>query len=89
MKYFTIALLLLGCAGSDPFTQDEDAAACVTPKPDPQAFPCTSDATCGLHKCNLVLRTCQWPCGCDSDCQPGAHCAAPFCMTGAGDAGRD
>lgn len=82
--------LLAACSSSVYVTQEEqESATACAPQPDLKAFSCTSDEVCGLHKCDLVKRVCQWPCGCDSDCQPGSHCEAPYCMPGVGDAGAD
>jgi len=53
-------------------------------QPAPMAFPCQSDATCGLHKCNVGVGRCQWPCSTNDDCQPGNTCMTPFCVPGAG-----
>ena len=55
-------------------------------QPAPMAFPCSSDATCGLHKCNMQVGRCQWPCQTNEDCQAGAACMTPFCMPGGGTA---
>src|SRR5215510_10792128 len=53
-------------------------------QPAPMAFPCQSDATCGLHKCNMQAGRCSWPCQSNDDCQAGASCMTPFCMPGGG-----
>lgn len=55
-------------------------------QPAPMAFPCQSDATCGLHKCNMQAGRCSWPCQSNEDCQAGATCMTPFCMPGGGGA---
>src|SRR5882672_1781995 len=30
--------------------------------PNPQGVPCTSDAQCLTHKCNVAAQKCSWPC---------------------------
>ena len=42
--------------------------------PGPMAFPCTSDAQCGLHHCNTQYQKCAFPCASDVDCLQGSSC---------------
>ena len=42
--------------------------------PGPMAFPCTTDAQCGLHRCNTQYAKCAFPCASDIDCAAGSSC---------------
>jgi hypothetical protein len=48
--------------------------------PNPQGVPCTSDAQCLTHKCNVAAQKCSWPCQGPGDCAPGMQCLAPICV---------
>src|SRR6188474_2491266 len=39
--------------------------------PNPLALPCTADANCLTHRCNVAAQKCAWPCQTDNDCMPG------------------
>lgn len=47
--------------------------------PGPLALPCTSDASCGLARCNTQYGKCAFPCQSAVDCAQGNSCNA---MTG-------
>jgi hypothetical protein len=49
-------------------------------QPSPMALPCTSDAACLTHKCNLQFGKCAWPCQTEADCNPGNQCMAGACV---------
>ncbi len=51
-----------------------------TMNPNPQGVPCTSDAQCLTHKCNVAAQKCSWPCQGPGDCAPGMQCLAPICV---------
>lgn len=38
------------------------------------ALPCTSDASCGLARCNVQFQKCAFPCAGPVDCAAGAIC---------------
>lgn len=42
--------------------------------PGPLALPCTSDASCGLARCNVQFQKCAYPCASAVDCAAGAAC---------------
>ena len=42
--------------------------------PGPMALPCTSDAQCVTHKCNVQYSKCAFPCETDNDCNAGSYC---------------
>ncbi len=42
--------------------------------PGPMALPCTSDAQCVTHKCNVQYSKCAFPCETDNDCNTGSYC---------------
>jgi len=48
--------------------------------PNPLALPCTMDAHCLTHRCNVTAGKCAWPCQTDNDCMPGNACIAPTCL---------
>ena len=48
--------------------------------PNPLALPCTVDANCLTHRCNVAAQKCAWPCQTDNDCMPGNACIAPTCL---------
>jgi len=57
--------------------------ATATPAPAPTlatpgrtAAECSSDAHCGLSRCNLTYGRCAYPCRSDADCQQGNVCTA-------------
>jgi hypothetical protein len=48
--------------------------------PNPQGFPCTSDAQCATHRCNTAAGKCSWPCQGPADCAAGMQCLVPICV---------
>jgi hypothetical protein len=42
--------------------------------PGPAAAPCTSDAMCVNHRCNVAYGKCAFPCASDGDCVRGTFC---------------
>jgi len=42
--------------------------------PGAAALPCTSDAMCVAHRCNVAAGKCAFPCETDADCVPGNFC---------------
>jgi hypothetical protein len=48
--------------------------------PNPQGFPCTSDAQCATHRCNVSAGKCSWPCQGPADCAAGMQCLVPICV---------
>lgn len=50
-----------------------DPDAPLTP-PGALALPCSSDAECMTHRCNLRFAKCAFPCKTDRDCIAGATC---------------
>jgi hypothetical protein len=42
--------------------------------PGPMALPCSSDAQCMTHKCNMQYQKCAFPCETDNDCVQGSYC---------------
>jgi hypothetical protein len=42
--------------------------------PNAFALPCTSDASCGLGRCNVQFQKCAFPCAGPVDCAAGATC---------------
>jgi hypothetical protein len=59
------------------------AATGTTSQPSPIAFPCSTDAQCLSHRCNVAAGKCAWPCQSANDCMPGFQCMAPTCIPGA------
>lgn len=53
-----------------------------TSPPNPLAPPCTSDAVCGTHKCNLPAQRCAFPCTGPADCMQGTNCMFGLCAPG-------
>ncbi len=49
-------------------------AAAPTAAPSPLALPCSSDMTCGTHRCNLQTGRCAFPCTANTDCTGGFSC---------------
>jgi hypothetical protein len=49
-------------------------------QPNPLALPCTQDAHCLTHRCNVAAGKCAWPCQTDNDCMPGNACISPTCL---------
>ena len=49
------------------------------------ALPCTSDASCGLARCNVQFQKCAFPCAGPVDCAAGASCntLTGLCLPGA------
>lgn len=49
------------------------------------ALPCTSDASCGLARCNVQFQKCAFPCAGPIDCAAGATCntMTGLCLPGA------
>jgi hypothetical protein len=66
--------------GRAPEDEDEDAddgspsGVPAMSVPGPTALPCTADAQCGRHRCNLQYGKCAFPCQTDYDCTPGDTC---------------
>lgn len=56
------------------------AAGGTLATPGPLALPCTTDANCGLAKCNTQYGKCTFPCQSDFDCATGATCQATLCI---------
>jgi hypothetical protein len=48
--------------------------------PTPQGVPCSSDAQCLTHRCNVGAGKCSWPCQGPADCAAGMQCIAPICV---------
>jgi hypothetical protein len=46
----------------------------ATAAPSPLALPCTSDFTCGTHKCSPQTGRCAFPCAASTDCAAGFSC---------------
>ncbi len=42
--------------------------------PSPLALPCSSDITCGTHRCNPQTGRCAFPCTANTDCAGGFSC---------------
>jgi hypothetical protein len=43
--------------------------------PDKNAYPCSTDAQCGVGRCNMAYRKCAYPCRrSEVDCTPGNVC---------------
>lgn len=61
------------------------AAAGTMATPGAFALPCTSDASCGLARCNVQFQKCAFPCAGPVDCAAGAACNAltGLCLPGA------
>lgn len=55
-------------------------AGAALSQPGPLALPCSSDAQCLTHRCNVAAGKCAWPCQTDNDCIPGMACIAPTCL---------
>jgi len=53
--------------------------------PGPFALPCTSDASCGLARCNVQFQKCAFPCAGPVDCAAGNTCntLTGLCLPGA------
>jgi len=68
--------------GAAPMPAPVSAAppAAAGMNPNPQGVPCTSDAQCLTHKCNVAAQKCSWPCQGPGDCAPGMQCLAPICV---------
>lgn len=49
----------------------------------PLALPCTSDITCGAHRCNMQTQRCSFPCAASAECNAGFGCMAGVCVPGA------
>ncbi|HEY0469827.1 MAG TPA: hypothetical protein VGC79_36825 [Polyangiaceae bacterium] len=56
------------------------ASSAALSTPNPLALPCTTDAHCLTHRCNVAAQKCAWPCQTDNDCTPGNACIAPTCL---------
>jgi len=56
------------------------APAAALSQPNPLALPCSTDAQCLTHRCNVAAGKCAWPCQSDNDCIPGNACIAPTCL---------
>ena len=56
------------------------APAAALSQPSPLALPCSTDAQCLTHRCNVPAGKCAWPCQTDGDCMPGNACIAPTCL---------
>jgi len=60
------------------------AAGGTMATPGPLAMACTSDAACGLHKCNTQYSKCAFPCAGPVDCAGGNQCTMGVCMPAMG-----
>jgi hypothetical protein len=60
------------------------AAPTTGMNPSPQGVPCTTDAQCLTHKCNVAAGKCSWPCQGPADCAAGMQCLAPICVPSVG-----
>ncbi|MEI9951416.1 MAG: hypothetical protein WDO74_21185 [Pseudomonadota bacterium] len=69
---------VLAASPTAPAAAGVPGAALSTPNP--LALPCTVDANCLTHRCNVAARKCAWPCQTDNDCMPGNACIAPTCL---------
>jgi hypothetical protein len=81
-------LVLAGCGSASPPpgapAGPSSAAAARAPEPaaDPStlsvpaeaAAPCTRDAMCMNHRCNVAFGKCAFPCATDADCVRGTRC---------------
>ena len=63
-----------------PTTAPPAAAPATGMNPSPQGVPCTQDAQCLTHKCNVAAGKCSWPCQGPADCAAGMQCLAPICV---------
>jgi hypothetical protein len=63
-----------------PATTAPPAATAAGMNPNPQGFPCTSDAQCATHRCNVAAGKCSWPCQTAADCAAGMQCLVPICV---------
>jgi hypothetical protein len=63
-----------------PTTAPPPATAAAGMNPNPQGFPCTSDAQCATHRCNVAAGKCSWPCAGPADCAAGMQCLVPICV---------
>jgi hypothetical protein len=61
-------------------TSPPPAATATGMNPNPQGFPCTSDAQCATHRCNVSAGKCSWPCQGPADCGAGMQCMVPICV---------
>ena len=55
------------------------AAASSMSVPGIAALPCTSDASCGTHRCNTQYGKCAFPCALPDDCVAGMQCMIGVC----------
>lgn len=68
-------------AGSQPpGAPTAGVASAPLSTPNALALPCTADANCLTHRCNIAAGRCAWPCQTDNDCMPGSTCIAPTCL---------
>lgn len=73
-----------GLAGATPDVERDAAASALAAEPPadpstlavpgPAAAPCTSDAMCLNHRCNVAYAKCAFPCASDADCVRGTSC---------------
>jgi hypothetical protein len=59
------------------------AAPCRRQPASPLALPCSSDITCGAHRCNMQTQRCSFPCAASAECNAGFGCMAGVCVPGA------
>ena len=57
-----------------PSATPAPAAGGTMATPGAFALPCTSDASCGLARCNVQFQKCAFPCAGAVDCAAGATC---------------
>lgn len=69
-----------GSYPQQPAAPAAPAAGGTLATPGPLALPCTTDANCGLAKCNTQYGKCTFPCASDFDCAAGATCQATLCI---------
>jgi hypothetical protein len=67
-------------AQATPVVAAPGAPTAALSTPNPFALPCTVDANCLTHRCNVAVQRCTWPCQTDNDCMPGNACIAPTCL---------
>jgi len=70
----------LATSQAAPASSAPSAPSAPLSTPNPLALPCTVDANCVTHRCNVPAQKCAWPCQTDNDCMPGNACIAPTCL---------
>ena len=69
-----------GTAPTPVLAASPAAAGAPLSTPNSFALPCTVDANCLTHHCNVPAGKCAWPCQTDNDCLPGNACITPTCL---------